>query len=157
MKDLYLKLKEELLATGVILQVELYANQITRLLANKNDAGVIGMPAVLVEFVNIKYVQLGSNHQQYTATVRLHTVAFSLVDAGLVMFDALEAVHGVASNLYTSSTTPLIRVADDTDNDFKNTCVNITDYDFRGTAPHTPQVTATPTTLGITVDVKTIL
>lgn len=135
----------------------MYSNQITRLVSAKNDTGVIGFPAVLVEFTNIKYNQLGNNEQQYTAVVRLYTVVQALEDVGELILDTIQTVHNIASKVYTENTTRLIRVADDTDNDYKNVCVNITDYEFRGSTPSESNQTAVVRTLGITVDVKPAL
>lgn len=157
MKEVYQKLKQDLLGSGEIQTVQMYSNQIARLVSAKNDTGVMGFPAVLVEFTNIRYFQLGNNEQQYTATVRLYTVVQALEEVGELILDTMETVHGVASKVYTENTTRLIRVADDTDNDYKNVCVNITDYEFRGSTPSEPNQTAVVRTLGITVDVKPTL
>lgn len=132
---LYTEIETQLLARKVIKQVEVYANQITRLVSGKNSTGVVRMPAALVEFTNVQYFDMGDGTQQFTAVCRIYTVVTDLVNPGLKIFAAMDAVHQVVQNINTPHTTGLRRIGDDTDNDFKNTCVNITDYQFRGDCP----------------------
>ncbi len=150
-KGLYLKLHDKLLADGVVKTVQIYSNQIARLVSNKNGTGVIGFPAALIEFTNINYIQKGNRHQEYTAILRLYTILYNMENVGFKIFDIMDAVHKSANLLITDYTTPLIRVRDDTDNDFTNVCVNITDYQFRGTIVPEPITTTVITGLDIKV------
>jgi hypothetical protein len=143
LKQLYQEIEKQLLAGKVIKQVQVYANQINRLVGGKNNTGVVRLPAALVEFTNVQYFDMGNGDQQFTATCRIYTVVYDLVNPGLKIFDAMDAVHAVVQNINTTQAVGLRRVADDTDNDFENTCVNITDYQFRASCPVNANQTVT--------------
>lgn len=125
-KDIYISVKERLLAQTAIKHCLLFNNQFDSI--DMEDA--YSFPCAFVEFSQLDWVTKGEGYQEAQAKIRIHVGVESLATENLEVFDLVEEIHVALQGFHDPNYfTPLDRRYEEHDVQHDNVIVWVVDYD----------------------------